>query len=213
MNKKEVFSFVKKTWSKFWYLLFKDESLFGWVFSIVFIYVFIKFLFFPSLSLLTGTSLPLAIVESCSMYHEGNLFSNFDNWWEGHHQKYENFGISKNEFIKFPFKKGFNKGDILFIIGKKPENIHVGDVIIFSNKYTKNPVIHRVIKIENRSGNLFFSTIGDNNRGQLFFEKEIPEESIIGVAKLRLIPYLGWVKLFFTDLFGLSSHRGFCSPN
>src|SRR3989344_2362668 len=106
-NKKNLFQ-------KFWFLLWKDNSVKGWIFSIIFLFLFIKFIFFPVLSLLTGTSLPLAIVESCSMYHEGGLFSIFDSWWKEHEVKYGVFGVSQEEFNEFPLKKGFNKGDILF---------------------------------------------------------------------------------------------------
>ena len=133
---------------KFWFLLWKDESLNGWIFSIIFLFIFIKLIFFPVLGFLTGTSLPLAIVESCSMYHQGNLLSNYDEWWKIHELKYEEFKIEKFDFEKFRFKKGFNKGDILFVVGVKPEKLKMGDVIIF-NGGQRNPIIHRIIKIEN----------------------------------------------------------------
>src|SRR3989344_3338488 len=107
---------LKHYWDKFWFLLWKDDSLKGWFFSIVFLFIFIKFIFFPSLGLVTGTSLPLAIVESCSMYHQGNLFSDFDSWWESHNSKYSEFIINDLDFKEFPLKNGFNKGDILFIV-------------------------------------------------------------------------------------------------
>ena len=70
---------LTKFWKKFWFMLWKDDSLKGWIFSIIFLFIFIKFIFFPILSLVTGTYLPLAIVESCSMYHEGNFLSNYNN--------------------------------------------------------------------------------------------------------------------------------------
>ena len=75
---------LKYYWDKFWYLLWKDDSLKGWLFSVIFMIAFILIIFFPALKLITGTALPLAIVESCSMYHDGNLVSNYDNWWESH---------------------------------------------------------------------------------------------------------------------------------
>src|SRR3990167_10230663 len=99
----------KKYWGKFWFLLWKDESFIGWLFSIAFIFIFIKFVFFPVLSLITGTPLPLAIVESCSMYHDGNLLSNFDSWFLKHESKYSDLNIEKNIFEKFRFTSGLNK--------------------------------------------------------------------------------------------------------
>lgn len=202
----------KEFWKRFWFLLWKDDSLKGWIFSVIFIFVFIRFIFFPGLSLVTGTPLPLAIVESCSMYHGGNLLSNYNTWIDKHELKYSNFNISKDNFNIFGFKKGFNKGDILFITGVKPENLKVGDIIIFKAT-TSNPVIHRIVKINNSNGNLVFSTIGDNNNGQLPFEKEIPASSIIGKAQLKIGPYLGWVKLIFFEGTKPYSERGFCDEN
>src|SRR3989338_2610444 len=101
-------------WKKFWFIVWKDDSLKGWLISLIFILIVIRGIFFPLLSLATGTSLPLVIVESCSMYHDGNLLSNFDAWWENHEEKYSTQNILKEEFLIFPFKKGLNKGDILF---------------------------------------------------------------------------------------------------
>jgi len=203
---------LKEAIKKFWHLLWKDESWKGWLFSIVFLFVFIKFIFFPILSLITGTSLPLAIVESCSMYHKGNLFSNYDSWWGNHEEKYTDFGITKEDFSNFKFPNGFNKGDILFIAGVRPENIKIGDVIIFSANY-QNPLIHRIIDIKKQGEEYFFSTIGDNNNGQLEVEKNIHESQIVGKANFKIAPYIGWVKLVFFEPSKPSYQRGFCSEN
>ena len=199
---------------KFWYLLWKDESLKGWIFSIIFLFVFIKFIFFPGLSLVTGTELPLAIVESCSMYHKANVFSNVDNWWGRHDSKYSIFSIDELGFADFSFKRGFSKGDILFIIRAKPEKLKVGDVIIFDATPTyPNPLIHRVVEIKQENNNFVFSTIGDNNDGQLIIEKEISQDKLVGKAVFRIVPWLGWGKLMFYDYRNPVLERGFCKEN
>lgn len=198
---------------KFWFLLWKDNSLKGWIFSVVFLFVFIKFVFFPFMSLATGTELPLAIVESCSMYHKGNILSNFNDWFQGHEEKYSSLDINQTEFSVFPMKKGFNKGDILLITRATPEKIKVGDIIIFKSEL-KNPIIHRVISIkEDSDGSLIFSTMGDNNNGQLSFEEEITEGQLVGKASLKVAPYAGWIKLLFFDWQKPQSERGFCEEN
>ncbi len=202
----------KNFWKKFWFFVWKDQSLKGWIVSIVFLFLIVKFIFFPFLNLVTGTSLPLAIVESCSMYHDGNILGSFDDWWERHEAKYSNLEISKTDFEDFIFKKGFNKGDILFVLGTKPENIDVGDVIIFEAG-TSNPVIHRVVDKRIEAGNYVFSTIGDNNYGQFPVEVSIREEQIIGRAVFKLAPYAGWVKLIFYEPFQSSEKRGLCGEN
>jgi len=203
---------IKKLWQDFWFLLWKDDSLKGWIFSLVFLFVFIRLIFFPGLSLITGTQLPLAIVESCSMYHEGNLFSDNDLWWDRHIDKYENLDLIKEQFAEFPFNDGFNKGDILFIIGTDPEDLKVGDVIVFNGQQT-NPIIHRIIEIDQEDGENVFATIGDNNNGQLSFERKIHSNQIIGKAVFRLAPYIGWGKLIFFELARPYPERGFCDEN
>ncbi len=205
---------IKEIWKKFWNLLWKDDSWKGWLFSIVVLFIFIKFIFFPVLGLLTGTTLPLAIVESCSMYHDGNLLSSFDGWWQTHEGKYNELNITQKEFSDFKMRRGFNKGDILFILGANPDKLKVGDIIIFSANQ-KIPIIHRIISIreDSSTGEKIFSTEGDNNNGQLPAEREIRENQLIGKAVFKLAPYLGWVKLIFFEYQKPSSERGFCEEN
>ncbi len=200
---------LKKFWKKFWFIVWKDDSFRGWVISLIFIFILIKLIFFPLLNLVTGTSMPLAIVETCSMHHEDTLFSNFNNWWERHENKYNELSITKEEFSNFKLKKGFTKGDILFIVKAKPEKLEKGDIIIF-NANRENPIIHRIINTSQENGKYYFSTIGDNNNGQLSIEKKISEERLIGKAYFRLAPYLGWVKLIFYEPFRPEYEKGFC---
>lgn len=198
MKQKEIKK-PKTLWGKFWFLLWKDDSPKGWIFSLLFLFVFIKFIFFPTLSFITGTALPLAIVESCSMNHKGNYFSTLNGWWEENSEKYEEFRIEESHFETFHFKKGFTKGDILFITGVNPEDVEVGDVIIFDASQ-RNPIIHRVVGITRNKEGYTFETLGDNNPGQLPFEMNILPGEIVGKARLRVIPYAGWVKLFWFEL-------------
>jgi signal peptidase I len=199
-------------WKKVWFLFWEDDSFKGWIFSIIFIFLFVKFIFFPFLSFITGTNIPLAIVESCSMYHKGNIFSDFDGWWERHSEKYDKFNITKEQFSEFKMKNGFNKGDIIFIIGTKPESIKVGDIIIF-NAGQRNPIIHRVVSIKREGNSLFFSTIGDNNEIQAPFEVSISQEKIVGKAVFKVAPYLGWIKLVFYESKKPIQERGLCKEN
>ncbi len=214
MKKRKEKSKTKNYLDKFWFLLWKDDSPKGWIFSIIFLFIFIKFIFFPILSLITGTALPLAIVESCSMYHDGAIipFTDYNQWWIKHTSKYEDFDLTQEQFKGFKFHNGFNKGDILFVIGTKPEKLRVGDVIIF-NAQQRNPVIHRIINIQESNGQYTFSTIGDNNNGQISFEKSILEEQIVGKAVFKIAPYLGWGKLIFFEHLKSESEKGFCDEN
>jgi signal peptidase I len=209
---------IKRFFKKAWQIIWKDDSLKGWIISLIFIFVVIKFIFFPLLNLATGTSLPMAIVESCSMYHSGNVFSNFDNWWDRHDSKYNNINISKSEFETFTLKKGFSKGDILFIVRAKPEKIRVGDIIIFNSGTEGTPIIHRVISIKQVNGDYIFSTIGDNNDRQIIPPNEyninelsIKSDQIVGKAVFRLVPYVGWAKLIFYEHLRPQDQKGFCT--
>jgi len=195
-NKKENFIIV------FWNFLKKD-SWSSWIVSIILMIILIKFVLFPTMAFLTGSKLPVVIVESCSMYHD----ESFDEWWDKNGMWYEQKNISKKEFSGYPLKNGLNKGDIVVVIGKK--EYKKGDIIIFeaSSKY---PIIHRIVSKEP------IGTKGDNNQNQIvpngltrIDETNISKEKIIGKAVFR-IPYLGWIKLIFFDLFGNPTKRGFC---
>jgi signal peptidase I len=199
----------KKFLKKFWWIVWKDDSFKGWIISIIFLFIVIKGIFFPVMSLATGTKLPLVIVESCSMYHEGNIFSDAEEWFENHKTKYWEHKISKEMFLEYPFKKGFNKGDILFVTGTKPENLKKGDVIIFAANY-KSPIIHRIVEINEKNGEYTFSTLGDNNPEQIYFETSIKENQIVGKARANIAPYLGWIKLIFFEFTQPSGNKGFC---
>ena len=211
-NSKKRNKGFKEFWKKFWFIVWKDDSLKGWVISIIFLFLFIKLIFFPVLNFTTGTSLPLAIVESCSMYHQGDIFSNFNEWWQRHDEKYSRLKITSSEFRTFKLKNGFGKGDILFIVGVKPEKVKIGDIIIF-NANQRNPIIHRVINITKENNKYIFSTMGDNNNGQLTFEHAIPQNELIGKAVFRIAPYLGWGKLIFFEGSKPPQERGFCREN
>jgi hypothetical protein len=202
----------KEMLKKFWNLFWKDDSIWGWVFSLIILFLFIKLLFFPVLRLSTGTELPLAIVESCSMYHKWNPFYTFDDWWKDHEAKYSAVGLTKEDFEEFKVKNGFNKGDILFMIGTTPEKLKIGDVITFEGNQA-NPIIHRIISIKKEDGELVFSTMGDNNNGQLTVEKNIKASQIKGKTVIRLVPFLGWGRLIFYEFQRSPSERGFCNQN
>lgn len=186
---------IKQKIKKFWDFLKKDTWQ-SWLVSIILIITFIKLIFFPALSLLTGTSLPLVVVESCSMYHE----TSFNEWWTKNSAWYEPRNIYESNFKSFSFKNGLNKGDIILVLGKKDYN--VGEVIIFTAP-TKHPLIHRIISKNP------FETKGDHNANQLSIEKNIEKEAIVGKATVK-IPLLGWIKLIFFEPFREATQKGFC---
>ncbi len=206
--KKEFRKFVELI-KKFWNFIWNDDSLLSWVTFILVIFVLIKFIFFPGLSFLTGTSLPLAIVESCSMHHG----QNFDNWWEENSNWYVDNEIEKEEFENFPLKNGFNKGDIFFVLGTKKEELEIGDTIIFSSGASERPIIHRIIglhPLETKGDNNFNFQFTGSNNPEGIDETNIQDEQIIGRATILRVPLIGWAKLIFYEPFRAKENRGFC---
>lgn len=199
---------LKKTWNFLWH----DDSWLSWFAFIFAAFIIIKFIFFPLISFLTGTSLPIVIVESCSMYHN----ENFEKWWEGNNDWYEAKGIEKDKFEKFYLTNGFAKGDIFFVTGINKKNIKIGDVIIFTSGAKNRPIIHRVIDSDP------LETKGDHNSGQLTLEMDesinperidetiINQEQIVGKVAGFKIPFIGWLKLIFFEPFRNPAERGFC---
>ncbi len=195
---------IKQIAKKIWDFLWKDDSLLSWLFSLILAFIIVKFIFFPFLSLFLGTSMPLVVVESGSMHHPGSfignvigLEDNFEIWWKEESKWYFNMGLNKTEAEKWPLKTGLEMGDIVVVSRK--DNLKVGDIIIFEAG-KKHPIIHRIVKIKEINGKVYYETKGDNNSGQLSIEKSIPENAVIGKAVFR-IPFLGWVKLAFVKLF------------
>ncbi len=175
----------------------KEDSWSSFFVTMVLALIIIKFIFFPLLSFLTGSSLPLVIVESCSMYHSNSLEEIMKD------QLYVMNNLSYKDTTDWSLRRGFNKGDIIFVVG--PKNIDVGDVLIF-NANQRSPIIHRVIS-EDIYGSV--TTKGDNNLGLLPYESGIKPTQFIGKAVFR-IPFLGWIKLIFFDFQKPVSERGLC---
>jgi len=188
-------NYLKRAWD-----FLQEDSWPSFVVTLFLALIVIKFIFFPGLSFLTGTSLPLVIVESCSMYHHED---GFEKSFES--DIYGDYGISLMDTANWVFQNGFTKGDVIFVVGA--DNIEVGDVVIFQGG-EKYPIIHRVVDADEP-----YATKGDNyktNYRQLSGEKSISDEQLIGKALFR-IPMIGWAKLIFFEVSKVPSRRGLCS--
>ena len=214
-NRKKKDSY-KSFLGRVWYFIWYDDSLLSWIVNVILAFLIVKFIFYPLLSLIVGTSLPLVAVVSSSMEHrgveEGSVYRmcgsivddssrfDLDDWWGVCGSWYEdNFNIYLSDFRDFPLSNGFNKGDIILLRGAR--NIDIGDVVVF-NSGKKYPIIHRVVDFSD-SGVV---TKGDNNPG-LIMDSELDESDvsldvIVGKAYAR-VPYLGYVKIWFSNFVGL----------
>ena len=188
-----------------------EDSLLSWIANIALAFFLIKFIVYPGLGLVFGTSYPIVAVVSGSMEHDGS----FDDWWESRAnyegdtvtqgEYYSNYNITKDQFLGFRFKNGFNTGDIMILRGAKPVDLDVGDTIVFQKEgdlARREPIIHRVIEKNIKDEQVTFTTKGDHNTVVYGFETDIPYDNVIGKAILR-IPYLGYVKIWFFELINL----------
>ncbi len=198
---------LKKTWNFFW----NDESIWSWLANIIVAFLVIRFLVYPLLGVILGTGYPIVAVISESMEHgtHGELIcgqnfaefpESFDSYWKVCGNWYEENGITKAEFMKFPFRDGFRKGDVIILWRANKNNLDVGDVLIFQGSKPQ-PLIHRIVKIWEEESNTFYQTKGDHNSNSIsggLGEKKISEDRLHGKGILR-VPYLGWMKILFVD--------------
>lgn len=216
---KSFFSYLKKFWKFMWY----DDSAHSYVVTLIVAFFFIKFLFLPGVGFALGNDFPVVAIVSGSMEHKivdhkicgvykpslKNKDLNFDDWWDICGYYYiENYELSKDDFSNFEFKNGLNTGDVMVIYGKKPENINVGEVLVFIpgdlNWYNSHgPVIHRVVDKWENDGEYFFRTKGDHNSVSSDannFESAISGDDVIGVPVVR-VPLIGYVRIWFSIFF------------
>ena len=201
----DIKEFTKKMWTFFW----KDDSVWSWIANIIVAFLVIRFLLYPVLGIVLGTSYPIVAVVSESMEHGlhndrlcgTQIFDfpeSFESYWQVCGSWYESNGVSKAEFMNFPFQNGFDKGDVIVLW--RPTNLEVGDVLVFAASKPQ-PIIHRVVKVYEEDNQIYYQTKGDHNAdsdSRYIQETKISQERIFGKGIIR-IPYLGWLKILFVD--------------
>ncbi|MEM4869507.1 MAG: signal peptidase I, partial [Desulfurococcaceae archaeon] len=94
------------------------------------------------------------------------------------------------------------KGDLVIIVRVKPEDIGVGDIIVFRTPNGRL-VVHRVIDVVEVDGRKYYVTMGDNNRVRdVYYPVGVPYDRVIGKlmsfnGAVFKIPYLGHLSLLF----------------
>lgn len=179
---------LRKIWKFIWY----NDSILSWIVNIILAFLIVKFLIYPGLGLVLGTTYPVVAVVSSSMHHNGD----FEQWYDERGEWYDKFNYSKEQMEKWPFHSGFNKGDIMIL--KKAKDIKIGEIIVFKGN-SNNPIIHRVVFI----GDNYYQTKGDNNLDSFsqLGETNIKDEQIVGRA-IGKVPLLGYVKILFNEVVG-----------
>lgn len=187
---------MKESLKKVWHFIWEDDSMLSWIVNVVLAFLLVKFIIYPALGFLLGTGFPVVAVISSSMEHNG---LGFDSWWEHNKNWYITQDLQKEDMRSAIFNNGFNKGDIIILVGKKPRNIENLDVIVYASDSYKYPIIHRVVHIDNADSGIKFTAKGDNNK--VPDPAPVNEKQLLGKAVLR-IPMLGWIKILFTQLIG-----------
>jgi signal peptidase I len=197
-------------WRKLWWFLWEDNSIWSWIANILIAFVLIKFVIYPGLGLLLGTSYPIVAVVSSSMEHDGS----FEQWWSraqcctdagcskrvSQGELYPQYGITPEDFQTYPFSNGFDKGDIMILTS--PKELAIGDILVFWADARKEPIIHRIIQVRGTGDTKVYKTKGDHNCGSATFEHAIGPDRMLGKALLR-VPFLGWIKIGFVEFLKL----------
>lgn len=134
-----------------------------------------------------GNSTPLVAVMSGSMVHDEITESNYYQWMQA-----RNFTLE--QLSAFPVPNGFNKGDVLMIVKAAPDELKVGDVIVFHAPEQQYPIIHRIVEIKNGR----YLTKGDHNPSPDRWSF-IGYDQIEGKAVLR-VPAIGFIKVVPLDV-------------
>ena len=94
----------------------------------------------------------------------------------------------------------FHIGDLLIVTGVKPDQIRVGDIIVYKTSPNSEPIVHRVIAIAKVNGVYRYLTKGDANflpdRNPSNPRTWISQYDIVGKV-VFVIPYMGIFKLIF----------------
>lgn len=196
---------------------FKKLGIVSIIFGVIGI---LMMLLIPTLKIVLDNDYPVTVMVSGSMSHniENNKICNsfvatiqnkklnLDEWWSYCGNIYSsNFNIQKNDFESYPISNGFDIGDVLIIKNTAPNNLNVGDIMLFKpqdENYFKiqGPVVHRIINKWEVNGKIYFATKGDHNSNTFEnFENNIPEENVIGKVVSR-VPKLGYIKITIQNI-------------
>ena len=95
------------------------------------------------------------------------------------------------------------KADFLGIHEFNPEDVQVGDVVVYDAKWFDQPVIHRIIDIKDINGTTMYKIKGDNNDSpDPYYVKanQIKEKVVTFGDNLVVIPKIGYLSLWLRGL-------------
>ncbi|MBQ2635706.1 MAG: signal peptidase I [Methanobrevibacter sp.] len=95
------------------------------------------------------------------------------------------------------------KADFLGINEFNPDDVEVGDVVVYDAKWFDQPVIHRVIRIAEINGTTMYVIKGDNNDSPdpyYVTSDQIKEKVVTFGDNLVVIPKIGYLSLWLRGL-------------
>ena len=95
------------------------------------------------------------------------------------------------------------KADFLGINEFNPDDVQVGDVVVYDAKWFDQPVIHRVIRIAEINGTTMYVIKGDNNDSPdpyYVTSDQIKEKVVTLGDNLVIIPKIGYLSLWLRGL-------------
>lgn len=141
----------------------------------------VAWLAYQLLAAVSGTPLPIVSVVGNSMYHT----EYFDDWWDTSSEHYKQYGITREEFKKFPAPNGLSNGDLSVVV--RADNPEIGDILIYRRFGLDFTVVHRLVEI----GGDFYITKGDNN---LAADPPVAKQHVVGKFVFA-VPLLGYPRL------------------
>lgn len=107
-----------------------------------------------------------------------------------------NISSNMNVVVSESMAPALHRGDII-IVDKNPNNIQVGDIVVYKPIWFSQPVVHRVIAIKNDSnGNTVYQMKGDNNP---LPDPEASKSQIMSKV-VNTIPKIGYITLWIRRL-------------
>lgn len=220
---------VVKAAKKVWHFIWHSDSPLSWVVNILLAYLIIRYMFYPGLGLLFGTSFPVVAVVSGSMEHG---YAPMENQFGQQVIQDGMIGYQLCGEIVYHEPKRFNMRKFVdsdtywetcgswyeernitqeafeqFIF---PRGFNKGDIIFIYGEDPKNIktgdviVFVTPIRAEPIIHRVIYTgdritTKGDHNADIGPVDRDIPPEAVVGKATFRL-PWLGWVKIWFIEV-------------
>jgi hypothetical protein len=125
-----------------------------------------------------------------------NYHKIFDSWWQICGSTYQQFNITEQQFLQFPFHDGLDIGDMPVV--EKSNAYKVGEIIVYDAGEAA-PIIHRVVEINADST---YQTKGDHNMGQNPYEHSVKPSQIAGKV-VFVVPKLGYFRVLVSRVFGI----------